>query len=123
VIAADTSAWIDYSKGLETLAATALQRSLEEGILVIPPLVLVELLGGPKLPSSADRFIRALPRMDLLPGYWERTATSRRSILKKGLKARLGDCLIAQSCIDQNCPLITSDTDFRHFVTLGLKIA
>ena len=30
-------------------------------------------------------------------------------------KARLGDALIAQSCIDQSIPLITRDRDFRAF--------
>ena len=32
-------------------------------------------------------------------------------------KARLGDALIAQSCIDQSIPLITRDRDFRAFAT------
>ncbi len=122
MIAADTSAWIDYAKGSETSASSALQIALEQGSLVIPPLVLVEILSGPKITPSAESFIQALPRIDLSSGYWERTALTRRAILKKGLKARLGDCLIAQSCIDQNVALITGDSDFRHFVRFGLKL-
>jgi predicted nucleic acid-binding protein len=36
----------------------------------------------------------------------------------------LGDALIAQSCIDHDVPLITRDTDFRHFAKhCGLKLA
>jgi predicted nucleic acid-binding protein len=123
MIAADTSAWIDYAKGAETPASTALQHALEQGLLVVPPLVLVEILSGPKITSSAESFILALPRIDLAPGYWERTALMRRAILKRGSKARLGDCLIAQSCIDQDIALITGDSDFRHFTKLGLKLA
>jgi predicted nucleic acid-binding protein len=38
--------------------------------------------------------------------------------LAKGLKARLADTLIAQSCLDHGVPLITHDTDFRHFAAL-----
>jgi predicted nucleic acid-binding protein len=123
VIAADTSAWIDYAKGTDTAACLALESALEQGILLLPPLVLLEVLSGPKISHSIESFILALPRIDLLSGYWERTALLRRAILKKGLKARTGDCMIAQSCIDQNCPLITGDSDFRHFVKLGLKLA
>ena len=36
-------------------------------------------------------------------------------MLAKRRKARLGDALIAQSCIDQGVPLLTRDGDFRAF--------
>jgi predicted nucleic acid-binding protein len=65
----------------------------------------------------------AIPRLDLTPGYWERTAQMRRSLLKKEKKARLGDCLIAQTCIDHEVPLIAVDRDFRRFARFGLKLA
>lgn len=123
MIAADTSAWIDYSKGNETDASMKLQSALEQGNLVMPPVVLVEVLSGPSLTQSAENFILLLPRLDLNPGYWERVASLRRSILTRKLKARLGDCLIAQSCIDQNVTLISTDNDFRHFTPFGLKLA
>jgi predicted nucleic acid-binding protein len=35
--------------------------------------------------------------------------------LRKGRRARLGDALIAQSCIDRGIRLITRDRDFRAF--------
>jgi predicted nucleic acid-binding protein len=37
-------------------------------------------------------------------------------VLAKRRKARLGDALIAQSCIDGAIPLLTRDRDFRAFV-------
>jgi predicted nucleic acid-binding protein len=43
----------------------------------------------------------------------------RGKVLAKGLRARLADALIAQSCIDHRVPLVTRDDDFRHFVALG----
>ena len=122
MIAADTSAWIDYAKGSKTRASLALQAALEQGALFIPPLVLVEVLSGPKITPSAESFILALPRIDLRLGFWERTAFMRRATLKKGLKARLGNCLIAQACIDEDIALITGDADFRHFAKFGLKV-
>jgi predicted nucleic acid-binding protein len=39
----------------------------------------------------------------------------RATVLSKGRKARLGDALIAQTCLDQNIPLLTRDKDFRAF--------
>ena len=36
-------------------------------------------------------------------------------MLAKRRKARLGDALIAQSCLDRGIPLLTRDRDFRAF--------
>jgi predicted nucleic acid-binding protein len=35
--------------------------------------------------------------------------------LRKKREARLGDALIAQTCVDRGIPLITRDRDFRAF--------
>src|SRR5205085_4608459 len=100
VIAADTSAWIDFSKGVASDPAARLEQCLSNGTLVMPMPVLFEVLSGPGITSQAEKLIRALPRLDSAPGYWERAGELRRSLLKKGLKARSMDCLIAQACID-----------------------
>jgi predicted nucleic acid-binding protein len=39
----------------------------------------------------------------------------RAKVLAKRRKARLGDALIAQSCVDYQTPLITRDRNFRAF--------
>jgi predicted nucleic acid-binding protein len=36
-------------------------------------------------------------------------------VLAKRRKGRLGDALIAQSCMDRGIPLLTRDRDFRAF--------
>ena len=51
----------------------------------------------------------------MAPGYWQRAAGCGRKVLAKRRKARLGDALIAQSCIDRGVPLLTRDRDFRAF--------
>jgi predicted nucleic acid-binding protein len=57
-------------------------------------------------------------------GFWERTGLLRSKILKRGLRGRLADTLIAQSCIDHGVPLLTRDRDFRHFAKYGaLRLA
>jgi predicted nucleic acid-binding protein len=62
---------------------------------------------------------RELPLLPLSAGYWERTGALRSRILARGLRARLADALIAQSCVDHRLPLVTRDADFRHFARLG----
>ena len=122
MIAADTSAWLDYSKGVESEACRRLERCLRDGLLVLPPPVLFEILSGPGLTKEAERFIRELPTLESKPGYWPRAGELRRALLGKGLKARAMDCLIAQSCMDHDVALIASDQDFRHFSRFGLRL-
>ncbi|MBI5201661.1 MAG: PIN domain-containing protein [Elusimicrobia bacterium] len=122
MIAADTSAWLDYSKDVASAHALRLERCLDEGSLVLPVPVLFELLSGPRLTGEAERFIRRLPALDATPGVWERAAALRRSLLSQKLKAGSIDCLIAQNCIDHDVPLIAADGDFRHFTARGLKL-
>ena len=122
-VAADTSAWIDLAAGHKTQAADYLEVSLVEGLIVVPPAVLVEVLSGPRIRPEIEERIRVLNRLDLRAGFWERTALLRRDLLRAGLKANLGDCLIAQNCIDEDVILITRDRDFRHFERHGLRLA
>jgi predicted nucleic acid-binding protein len=48
-------------------------------------------------------------------GYWQRAGLLRAKVLSMGRKARLGDALIAQTCIDRDIALLTRDKDFRAF--------
>ena len=52
---------------------------------------------------------------DGTPGIADVMGATRARVLAKRRKARLGDALIAQSCIDQDIPLLTRDRDFRTF--------
>ena len=122
MIAADTSSWIGYSKGVNSQGVKSLEAALEQGNLVIPPVVLVEILSGPSISREVEAFILMIPCLEISPGYWERAGRMRRAILKLGNKARLGDCLIAQSCIDREIALISEDRDFKLFTKFGLKI-
>jgi predicted nucleic acid-binding protein len=79
------------------------------------PAVLTELLSDPKLPISVAETLLEVPLIEVKTGYWERAGALRASVLAKSRKARLGDALIAQSCIDRGMPLLTRDRDFRAF--------
>jgi hypothetical protein len=87
------------------------------------PVVLTELLSDPRLPARVAQTLSEVPPVGIDPGYWERAGMLRAKVLAKHRKARLGDALIAQSCIDQGIPLLTRDRDFRAFAeAAGLRL-
>src|ERR1700756_4425023 len=95
--------------------ALLLDRALEDRQVVMVPVVLTELLSDPKLPTGVAETLSAVPLVEVASGYWQRAGELRAKVLAKRRKARLGDALIAQSCIDQGIPVITRDRDFRAF--------
>jgi predicted nucleic acid-binding protein len=115
LIAADTSSWIAFLGGSSGDDVQLLDRALDDRQVVMVPVVLSELLSDPSLPSDVAKTISEIPLMDVISGYWQRAGALRAKVLAKRRRARLGDALIAQSCIDQGIPLITRDRDFRAF--------
>ena len=115
--AADTSSWIAFLEGRSGEDVRLLDRALEDRQVVMVPVVLTELLSDASLPSYVVKEISDLPLLEVTTGYWRRAGALRAKVLATRRKARLGDALIAQSCIDQSIPLITRDRDFRAFAT------
>jgi len=115
MIAADTSTWIAYLEGDRGDDAQVLDKALADRQVLMVPAVLTELLSDPKLASGVAQTLAAVPLIEITTGYWQRAATLRAQVLSKRRKARLGDALIAQNCIDFGIPLITRDRDFRAF--------
>lgn len=122
MIALDTSAFVRYLDGMTDRAAMAAVAALDEDVAVLPPVVLTELLSNPGITEAAAARVTPLPLLSLHDGYWYRAASLRASLIRQGFKSQLADCLIAQSCLDHDIPLITYDLDFRHFVRAGLKL-
>lgn len=115
MIAADTSTWVAFLEGAAGSDVAMLNLALQESRLLMVPIVLTELLSDPKLPPDLERMFCEVPTIGLEPGYWERAGKLRAQVLVKRRKARLGDALIAQMCVDRGVPLITRDRDFRAF--------
>lgn len=115
MIAADTSTWIAYLEGGWGKDVELLDKALGDRQVVMVPAVLTELLSDPKLPESVAKTLAEVPLIEIRTGYWERAGALRAKVLAKRRKARLGDALIAQSCIDRGIGLVTRDRDFRAF--------
>ena len=115
MIAADTSTWIAYLQGESGADVRLLDAALEDRQVLMPPVVLTEVLSDPKLPSEVAETLAQLPLIDPGEGYWSRAGALRARVLAKRRTARLGDALIAQSCVDRGIPLLTRDRNFRVF--------
>lgn len=124
MIAADTSTWVAFLEGRAGDDVLTLDQSLEARQVVMPPVVLIELLSDPKLPFSVAKSLLDIPLLETHAGYWQRAGGLRAKVLSRGRRARLGDALIAQSCVDGGVRLITRDRDFRRFAeAAGLDLA
>ena len=124
MIAADTSTWVAFFQGESGRDVQILDTALEDKQVLMPPAVIVELLSDPKLPEEIASSLADIPLIEVSQGYWERAGALRAKVLAKGRKARLGDALIAQSCIDRGIALLTRDKDFRAFAdAAGLRLA
>jgi len=115
VIAADTSTWIAFFQGAAGRDVELLDRALGDRQVLMPPPVLTELFSDPKLPSNVRATLSELPLLQIADGFWGRAGELRATVLRGRRKARLGDALIAQACLDNGVPLVTRDRDFRAF--------
>ena len=115
MIAADTSSWVAFFAGEEGGDVDLLERALADSQLTVPAPVLTELLSNPRLAADAIADLSDLPLLEPTAGYWSRAGRLRASVLARGRKARLGDALIAQLCVDHGARLITRDRDFQAF--------
>ncbi len=115
MIAVDTSTLIASLQGDDGKDVELLDRALQDRQVLMVPAVLTEMLSDPNLPSDVSQALLDLPLIEVRLGYWQRAGALRAKALKRRRKARLGDALIAQSCIDHGIALLTRDKDFRAF--------
>lgn len=119
LFAVDTCSLTTFLEGQTGSDVSLLLQAMADDVLTIPPAVLAEMLSYTALSEQMSDDIQMIPVLPLLDGYWQRVGRLRRTLIQHGHKAKLGDAMIAQSCIDHQVPLITRDTDFRHFVKHG----
>jgi predicted nucleic acid-binding protein len=115
MIAADTSTWIAFLEGAPGPDSQLLERALTDRQVMMIPVILSELFSDPVLSAEVAETLAEIPMIEVEPGYWQRAGLLRAKVLSIPRKARLGDALIAQTCVDRGISLLTRDKDFRAF--------
>jgi len=115
MIVADSSTWVAFLGGDSGEDVRLLDKALEDRQVLMAPVVLTELLSDAKMPAAIAESLLELPLLEIEEGYWQRAGALRAKVLAKKRRARLGDALIAQSCIDRGISLLTRDRDFQMF--------
>jgi len=92
-----------------------LRKSLQDSQVLMAPVVLTELFSDPDLEKDVEETLVGIPLIETRPGFWHRAGVLRAKVLSKKRWARLGDSLLAQSCIDEGISLLTRDRDFQTF--------
>lgn len=125
IYGADSSVFVRAFNGIRDEGTILLRAALRANAVRLPPVVVTELLSAPPPTNEARRFVVTIPQLLILDGYWERAGILRADAKARNpdAKVRVADALVAQSCIDNDVPLITYDRDFRHFTAAGLKLA
>jgi len=129
VILVDTSAWIDYFRGLDAAHTDLLDRELSQNRIATGDLILAEFLQGFREESAYEE---AKGLMDTLE-YFEMvgrevaiaSAQNYRLLRKEGVTVRKTiDVMIATFCIANDLELLHNDRDFDHIQRkLGLRVA
>ncbi|NRA26646.1 MAG: PIN domain-containing protein [Opitutales bacterium] len=114
MIAVDTSSLVAFFQGELSVDVEAIERSISEETLIVPPFVVTEIFSAKNLSTEAKLVVDSLPTRTLDVSFWKRSGLLRLKLLKLGLKARSIDSLIAQFCLDNKLTLICGDRDFRH---------
>jgi predicted nucleic acid-binding protein len=128
MIVADTSAWIDYFRGVIAPHTDVLDRELCKSRIVIGDLIMTELLqgfSGERDFQIARQLMESLEYKDLVGRDVAIAAAQNYRILRrKGITVRKTiDVLIATFCIENGAQLIHNDRDFDPMEQLlGLKV-
>jgi predicted nucleic acid-binding protein len=114
VLTVDTSVWVDFFRG-DPLPD--LEYALEQGLVVLPPLVCAELLSTPLPARRRAELASMLQDLPLHPTpfeHWADVGMLRAQLLRAGLRVSTPDAHIAQCAIDTGGALWSRDKIFRH---------
>lgn len=123
VLLVDTSVWIEFFRGQ---TYPELELALKEGRVVVSPIVLAELMSGPKNKREASRledFLSELPLHETPKEHWLFVGQLRHRLAKCGFNVSIPDTHIAQCTLDLEGYLFSLDQIFKKLAKrIGLKL-
>lgn len=122
-VVVDTSVWIDFFAGK---ASAALESALQDGVVVLPPIVIAELLSGvhkPRQVQKLEAFLSELPVHPTPREHWNAVGRMRRLLQQRGVSMSTPDAHVAQSALDLGALLLTRDRVFSTVQRMiGLRL-
>ncbi len=123
-VVVDTSVWIDFFAGI---AVPAMEDALANGLVVLPPMVVAELLSGARRAEDRVAITEVLSDLalhDTPREHWLRVGDLRRSLRARGISVSTPDAHVAQCAIDRNALLLSRDAIFARIAQhAALKLA
>ncbi len=110
----DTSVWVEFFAGRP---ARGLEDALAEGVVVLPPLVVAELVSGARRArdrAAIEELVAELPLHETPLGHWIRVGTLRRELQTKGVLVSTPDAHVAQCALDRDAVLLSRDAVFSR---------
>jgi len=127
MILVDSSVWIDYFRGADTLQTHLLDGLLGSEPVLVGDLILVEVLQGFKTDRDFNQARRALAAFETIElggaDIATRAASNHHKLRALGVTVRKTiDTVIATRCIEDGLTLLHADRDFDAFAQhLGLQ--
>lgn len=108
----DSSVWIAFLGGSDT---PLVEEALVDGVAILSPLVVSELVSGATTPAqrhAIGELLQDAPIHHTPLEHWIRVGDLRRSLSRKGLLLTVPDAHIAQCALSLDAVLLTRDGVF-----------
>lgn len=120
MLVVDSSIWIDYFNGLESVQTDYLHDILDKTPILIGDLILAEVLQGFRQDPDFEKARRTMGKFIQVnmvsPSLALQSAHNYRLLLQKGVTVRKTiDSLIATYCIENDHALLHNDSDFDGY--------
>ena len=117
MILVDSSTWINYFNGVDTLSTNLLDKKLSTDRLLVGDLILTEVLQGFRSDhdfNTAKKILASFEQVNLINQELAlKSAKNYRTLRAKGLTVRKTiDVIIATFCIENFIELLHDDKDF-----------
>ncbi len=116
MILVDSSAWIDYFRGIRPAVGDLVDEALESGEAAVTGLITTELLQGCTFRSDLNLIERLFRRVSTYfepKEVWREAGLLSLNLRKRGTNIKTIDLVIAAMAIRLDLPLIASDSDFH----------
>jgi predicted nucleic acid-binding protein len=93
MICADTSSVVALLNGEQGRDVELVRNALIDGILVLAPASLAELLSDPEIEPPIEGSLLDIPQLEVTSGYWERAGKLRVRVIRHSFRPKLAASL------------------------------